>query len=225
MTIVLVSGSKGGVGKSVMSMAVLDALGPEAVLVETDTSNPDVAKAYQKTHEVVPLDLDRKDGWIELVNLAEARAGRVIVINSAARFITGLQHAPILIDALEELQRALVVLFMMSRSRDSLGLLAEHRERLPPPVAKTWAVLNGFFGPPAAFTLYEDSNQRKAVEATAGTLVLPDLADRVFDEMFRDRLSIAAAVETMIIGNRVELLRWRAETREELRRALGDLMT
>lgn len=224
MTIVLVSGSKGGVGKSAMSMAVLDALGPEAVLVETDTSNPDVAKAYQKSHEVVPLDLDRKDGWIELVDLAEARAGRVIVINSAARFITGLQHAPILTGALEELQRELVVLFMMSRSRDSLELLADHRERLPPEVARTWVVLNRFFGPPAAFALYQDSKQRKAVETTAGTLVFPDLADRVFDRMIEDRLSIATAVETMPIGNRMELLRWRAETREELRKALGDLV-
>jgi Mrp family chromosome partitioning ATPase len=42
-----VGGSKGGVGKSIVAMAVLDSLlerGEPVLLVECDTSNPDVAK-------------------------------------------------------------------------------------------------------------------------------------------------------------------------------------
>ena len=42
-----IGGSKGGVGKSAVSMALLDYLGESCpLLVETDTANPDVAKAY-----------------------------------------------------------------------------------------------------------------------------------------------------------------------------------
>ena len=46
-TIFLVGGGKGGVGKSLMSMALLDFLhtsGRRPYLVETDTSVPDVFK-------------------------------------------------------------------------------------------------------------------------------------------------------------------------------------
>ncbi|MGH7435886.1 MAG: hypothetical protein ACRENE_09450 [Polyangiaceae bacterium] len=45
-----VGGSKGGVGKSMMTLATLDYLleqGAKVVLVECDTSNPDVWKAYR----------------------------------------------------------------------------------------------------------------------------------------------------------------------------------
>jgi hypothetical protein len=48
-TIFWIGGSKGGVGKSMMTLATLDYLldqDARVVLVECDTSNPDVFKAY-----------------------------------------------------------------------------------------------------------------------------------------------------------------------------------
>ena len=48
-----IGGSKGGVGKSMMTVVVLDYLleqGEKVLLVECDTSNPDVWKAY--SHEI-----------------------------------------------------------------------------------------------------------------------------------------------------------------------------
>ncbi len=42
-----VGGSKGGIGKSMISAALIDTLeqrGEQILLVETDTANPDVAK-------------------------------------------------------------------------------------------------------------------------------------------------------------------------------------
>ena len=49
-----VGGSKGGVGKSMMTVATLDHLlegGAKVLLVECDTSNPDVWKAYREQIE------------------------------------------------------------------------------------------------------------------------------------------------------------------------------
>ena len=46
-----IGGSKGGVGKSLMTVATLDYLlarGDDVFLVECDTSNPDVWKAYEE---------------------------------------------------------------------------------------------------------------------------------------------------------------------------------
>ena len=60
--IYIVGGSKGGVGKSMVSMALVDYLREskrKVILVETDTSNPDVAKAYGPIMDVEVIDLDK----------------------------------------------------------------------------------------------------------------------------------------------------------------------
>jgi hypothetical protein len=52
-----------------MSMALLDFLqagGQGPFLVETDTSVPDVFKAYQEEIAGELVDLDEREGWIEL---------------------------------------------------------------------------------------------------------------------------------------------------------------
>ena len=69
-----VGGSKGGVGKSLFSFALVDYLlnrNANILLVDTDTDNPDVFKA----HKVLALpnllcrlnSLDDADGWAELL--------------------------------------------------------------------------------------------------------------------------------------------------------------
>ena len=70
-----VGGSKGGVGKSKMSFALIDYLlgkGNKVFLVESDNSNPDVYKAHEphKNENLVCgiMDLDNSDGWLELVD-------------------------------------------------------------------------------------------------------------------------------------------------------------
>ncbi len=44
-------------------------------------------------------------------------------------------------------------------------------------------------------------------------MTLPDLADRVADNIYTERLSIAAASKVLPIGHRAELQRWRAKAR------------
>ena len=94
-----VGGSKGGVGKSKVSFALIDYLlddGKKVLLLESDTSNPDVFKAHQP-HENDTLvcreaDLDSADGWIELVNIAAEFPKHCMVVNSAARSNRGLEN-------------------------------------------------------------------------------------------------------------------------------------
>ena len=77
-----VGGSKGGVGKSKLSFALIDYLFAQEkkiLLLETDTSNPDVYKTHHP-HESDSLiskiiDLDVSEGWIKLVNYADERGG------------------------------------------------------------------------------------------------------------------------------------------------------
>jgi hypothetical protein len=210
--IYMVGGSKGGVGKSFVTLALIDYLrraDVHVVLVETDTSNPDVMKAVHDEIECASCDLDDPGGWIDFVNFCDTHRDATVVVNTAARSQTGVaQYGGTLAGTLDELARRLVVLWVINRQRDSLELLIEFGETFPQ--ALTHVVRNGYFGTPDKFTLYRESKLRKAVEVQGQSLDFPDLADRVADELRSQRLSIHKAAETMHIGERAELLRWRA---------------
>ncbi|HEX7909162.1 MAG TPA: protein mobD [Paraburkholderia sp.] len=209
--IYLVGGSKGGVGKSMVTLAMADymqRLGIHAVLLETDTSNPDVMKALRDEIRCAAYDLDDADGWIGFVNFCDTHRDAAVIVNTAARNQTGVtRYGGTLARTLDELDRQLVVLWVINRQRDSLELLHIFGQTFPD--ALTHVVRNGYFGAPDKFTLYQESQLRKTIETKGRSLDFPDLADRVADELRSQRISIRQAAEVMQIGQRAELLRWR----------------
>jgi MinD-like ATPase involved in chromosome partitioning or flagellar assembly len=212
--IFLVGGGKGGVGKSLMSMALLDFLqagGQEPFLVETDTSVPDVFKTYQEETAGELVNLDEREGWIELVNLVESRAASTIVINTGARNQTGVSNfGRTLSKALGELGRKLVVLWMIDRKRESLELLSAFMAALPE--AEVHVVRNLYLGAEKKFELYNASKMKAGIEGRGSKSVnLPELADRVTDAMNKGRMTIARAIGELSLGDRMELERWREE--------------
>jgi hypothetical protein len=214
-----VGGSKGGVGKSMMTAATLDYLlegGRKVLLVECDTSNPDVWKAYKELLHTELIDLDEADGWIHLVNTCDSHRDSVVVVNTAARNNLAVkQYGQTLDSSLEELGTKLVALWVINRQRDSLELLKGFMDAVPK--ADVHVVRNGYFGEERKFELYNASKIRDAVESRGGkSVTLPDLADRVADDIYSKRLSLSAAAKTLPIGNRAELGRWRGEVRKVL---------
>jgi len=207
----LVSGSKGGVGKSLVTLALIDYLqrhNQTPMLVETDTSNPDVMKAIQSEIGCMAFDLDHADGWISLVNLCDEQQDKPVVVNTAARSNHGVaRYGSTLGNTLDELKRTLVVFWVINRQRDCLELLREFTTQLPQAVVHV--VRNTYFGEADRFTLYRDSNLRKIIEAKGQSLDFPDLADRVSDDLRSQRLSVQKAAASMPVGHRAELLRWR----------------
>jgi hypothetical protein len=217
--IYLIGGSKGGVGKSLVSMATVDYLlqrEEDVLLIDADTSNPDVWKAYRDTARTDLLDLDNADGWIELINLCDANPESVVVINTAARNNKGVSaYGATLNDTLRELRRKLVTLWVINRQRDSLELLKEYMDAIPDTVVHV--VRNGYFGEERKFELYNGSKRRALVEERGGlSLTFPDLADRVSDDIYSKRMHIALAAQELPLGNRAELLRWRAAVKSML---------
>ena len=210
---ILVGGSKGGVGKSIVSSAVIDLLrqrGEKLLVVDSDTSNPDVYKSHHKSIECMTLDLDRKDGWLALLNAAY-NTDATVVINSAARNNQGIDtFGSLLMSALSELDRKLVTLWVINRQRDSLLLLKQYRQTIQ---GSTHVVRNLHAGAPSQFELFNGSKLQGEIEAEGGKVVdFPDLADRVADAMTNERLTIAEAETNLPFGERIELKRWRTET-------------
>jgi hypothetical protein len=219
-----IGGSKGGVGKSMVTMAVLDRFaerGEDTLLVECDTSNADVWKAYGEHLQGELINLDEADGWIHLVNLCDQHKDRTVVINTAARNNVAVTKFGTTLDStLEELQRPLVALWVINRQRDSLELLREFSEAMPH--ARLHVVRNAHFGEEGKFELYNGSKLRTEMESRGGrSITFPDLADRVADDIYSKRLSLAAASTALPIGNRAELGRWRGEVRKALAEVLA----
>ena len=59
------------------------------------------------------------------------------------------------------------------------------------------------------FEQFNNSKTKIEVEKRGATIDLPDLADRVTDDLYSKRLSVAKAMEDMPLGNRAELKRSR----------------
>lgn len=217
--IYLIGGSKGGVGKSLVTMALVDYLQQKSesvLLIESDTSNPDVWKNYNKTTETELVNMDEADGWIQLVNLCDSKPDSTVIINTAARNNKGVSaYGETLNSTLAELKRKLVTLWVINRQRDSLELLKEYMDSIPN--AAIHVVRNGYFGEEKKFELYNGSKLRNAVEERGGkSVTFPDLADRVTDDIYSQRMSIAAASKELPIGNRAELNRWRNDVKKVL---------
>lgn len=224
--IYLVGGSKGGVGKSMVTMAVVDMLaerGEKILLIESDTSNPDVWKSHKDLHESILIDLDKSDGWVELVNAANERPEHVVVINTAARSNRGVANYGVTLQStLEEMKRHLVTLWVINRQKDSLELLREFLENIT--AGDVHVIRNGFFGPTEKFELYNASKLKGMIEHRGGkSMTLPDLADRVSDELYTRRLAVSTALRELALGNRAELGRWRSEVRKAY--SLGAVMS
>jgi len=211
-----VGGSKGGVGKSKMAFALIDYLkeqGQNILLLETDNANPDVLKAHLP-HESDALicesvNLDAAEGWINLVNHCEKYPGHVAVINSAARSNTGMEkYGTTLKETLEELQRDMIAFWVINRQLDSVELLRSFLAVFPD--ALIHVCRNLHFGEADRFEVYNGSKTRKGIEQKGRTLDFPELASRVADKIYSERLPIWAALAGLPLGDRAELKRWRS---------------
>lgn len=184
----LVSGSKGGVGKSTVTMAWLHFLlkrGDDVLLVEADTANPDVGKAYSRQVETLYVNLDEKEGWMDLVNRVAERPDQVVVINTPARSGEGVRlYGSLLADSLSEISRELVTLWVINSQRDSLQLLREHLDTMQS--GTTHVLRNLYHGPERKFELYNSSKIRESIEAKGASFNFPDVADRISDQLHSD---------------------------------------
>jgi hypothetical protein len=217
--ILLIGGGKGGVGKSLLSVALVDYVSVtdgRPFLVETDTSVPDVYKTYSGDIGAELVNLDEREGWIELVNLVDSRPDNTIVINTGARNQTGISNfGKTLSKALPQLDRKLVVFWLIDRKRESLELLSDFAGALPE--AAIHVVRNMYLGTERKFEMYNGSKMRASIEQGGGrSLNFPELADRVTDAMNKGRLTIAKACTELSLGDRMELERWRDECKSML---------
>jgi hypothetical protein len=206
----MVSGSKGGVGKSIVSMSLIHYLSKhdeKLLLIDADTANPDVGKAYGKIVETIYINLDEKDGWMDLVNRLAVQPDETVVINTPARSGEGVKlYGTLLTESMQELERKLVTLWVINSQRDSLQLLKDYLDIVSGHT--THVFRNLYHGPERKFELYNNSKIRATVETQGKTFNFPEVADRISDLLHSERLTIQKVIEVALIGNRAEVNRW-----------------
>jgi CO dehydrogenase nickel-insertion accessory protein CooC1 len=126
-TIFYVGGGKGGVGKSMVALTLIQYLidkfsdSKTVHLVETDESNPDVGRVYKGKIPMTPVILDEnEDGWLHMAGVMEKSSDTLFVVNSAARSNMGIRrNGANLVSVLEngKLPYNLVVFWPMNRNQ------------------------------------------------------------------------------------------------------------
>lgn len=210
-----IGGSKGGVGKSLFSFAIIDYLlekDRKLLVVDTDTDNPDVFKAHKELQldnlHCILNSLDDADGWADLLNTIQKYPEHAIVINAAARTKTSTaSYGDIMNDALQDMERELTVFWIINRHRDSIELLYSFLEAFPD--IRVNVCRNLFFGEPQRFEMYNGSKVRETVEQKGKTLDFPAVGSHVGDWLYSKRKPISSALPEMPFGTRAELKRWR----------------
>lgn len=215
--IIFVGGGKGGVGKSIVTMAAVDVLlarGENVVLIESDDSNPDVYKALNALVQSVVLNLDGEDGYLSLCNVIESNPDACVIVNTAARATNAIiKHGGIVADTAKELKRELVMLWTMNRQRDSVELLRDVLDGTEGGFTAMHAVLNTYWGAPEKFMRFNNSKQKNRVKSV---VVFPELNDMVSDKMNDERLALSNADAGMTIAERSVLARFRKAANEAL---------
>jgi hypothetical protein len=223
--LVYVGGSKGGTGKSMVCSALVDYFRktfPEdrVLLIETDSSNPDVGRLYSNTQGVVlkGLVLNEEDsGWIELVDEIDETPARHIIVNSMAAANLGVKKQGFLLNKSVEngdLDVRFDVFWVMNRNKDSVTLLRGFLGFMSS--ATVYPVLNLYFGKQEEFSFYRSSMDihEEVTERGGRLLLFPNLNDLIADKIYTDEISLEALPGHLKLGMRTGLEHWLAEVKE-----------
>ena len=240
--IFFVGGSKGGIGKSFLAMALVDLLLSEryrVLVIETDNANSDVGKIFNNENvasfypeaqvTLETLDLDISDGWSELFELVEKeninQKFDFIVINSAARNDAAIADSgEAFVDALKELAVNFTTLWVINNQRDSMNALRTFIGSIGN--VDYILVKNLFFAPEDKFDLVEeffnastgkpDQAPKIAIRPQAIANLLK-LDERFSKRFYNDRMSLAQIQAEANTFDRNKISRWRAVFAEQFK--------
>jgi hypothetical protein len=216
----LFHGDKGGVGKSFAAAAFGEYLlgrGRSITVIESDTRNADAARYFDGAASLERIDLRGTDGWVEFLTLLDREPNDDILV-SLPSGIGGIliDNAPRLLTAITELQRSLTVWWVLSRTPDSVHLLAPVTSAFGSMAGvKIVTLRNLHYGEPGKFRRWNDGKQREKFVKSGGVEAdLPDLHELAVDATFgalpAKRFSISGE-SNLDYGPKVFLQQWLAD--------------
>lgn len=134
--IYIIEGYKGGVGKSLVSVSLIEYHRMHNIpvaIVETDTTNPDVDAIYDGKESCLRIDLDEKDGggWMNLADFADEHLEAIIISMKAGSKASTVKNQEILIQILKDLKRPVVLFFVLGIQKQSVVLFNDAMDLYP----------------------------------------------------------------------------------------------
>ncbi|MFN6571092.1 hypothetical protein [Dendronalium sp. ChiSLP03b] len=230
--LVLVTGDKGGTGKSVVARILLDIYrhrNINCIAYECDQSNPQLYRHYNKVAPGVSgLKLNQRGGADALqddlkrlspkVSLVDLPAGAAEYFESVAKDIFLFQNA-------QRLGYRITMVSVLGRLKDSVlqlkRLVNFCGDRVDYVVVK-----NLYWGDENKFTRYNNSKVKQAVEELGGIeLLLPELYDDIFDLIDSQDLTFREALEheDFSLSNQSRVYGWIDAVETEFNRAAVQL--
>jgi hypothetical protein len=227
-TIIYIGGDKGGVGKSLVAIALCDyvkhTLGTPVLLIETDSSNPDAGRCLeQEMDNVVQADTATEEGWVRLLNEIEAGGEQITaVINAGARDnIAMKEFGTRLSDGASGLEANLIIAWVVNAERDSLIALRNFLEFYEGD-CKLFVIGNQYFDKKGEFALYQNAEVRTEVERRGGDLLkFPVLPQVLAAEMKNNRRSPQVLKKEGLLFDRVCIDQWRKGAARVFQKMLG----
>ncbi|MDR1137259.1 MAG: hypothetical protein LBK91_02945 [Synergistaceae bacterium] len=223
-TVFYVGGSKGGVGKSLISAVLVQFLidkfseTKSVHLVETDNTNPDVGRIYAGKIPVTPVVLDEsEDGWLTLFDLCEKNSDTLFVVNSAARSNFGVaKNGGIFFHSIADRSIAydLVTFWPINRQVDCVNLLVKHLDAVR--YGPVYVIRNNYWGEPKDFQIYDSmmgrgKNPDTAQPRVSGVLDFPALNDLITLQFYSYGKTIPEVAEKLNVFKRQLFLSWKAK--------------
>lgn len=214
-TIIYIGGDKGGVGKSMVSIAMCDflkhRLNKPVLLIETDTANPDAAKCLKdELDTVIQADTSKPEGWQAVLNTIEAQSYTTItVINAGARDNRAMEKFGHYLSAgAATLNATLVVGWVVNAERDSLVALKKFLEIYD---GRIFVIGNRHFDESGQFELYKTSKEvRREIERRGGDLLIFPALDGVLAANIKnERRSPAEQLRNSFLYEKTVLDHWR----------------
>jgi nucleoside-diphosphate-sugar epimerase len=128
MSVYLVHGDKGGVGKSFLAAVLIEYLcerGSKVAVVDADARNADLHAVFSGgDFPTLQTDLREEDGWTELASFLESIPHNNVVVSLPAGVGDEVtQNRDVFRDALHDLRRSLVAFWVLNRTPHSVALL------------------------------------------------------------------------------------------------------
>jgi hypothetical protein len=211
-------GAKGGVGKSLFSIALIQLIGNDKVfLIDTDKSNPDVFMSANGKINATAIELTDIDGHSQLVEIIEANLENEIVINTrAANDDIVSENFDMILDFAESVDKTVTIWWVVNSHIDSVKLLKKFLEQFGSYKITINVVINKYFGKPENFS-YIGSNTAKELDARgAKVIIINKLSTGVENAIYKERKLFSDIINGGKTGDKLSANKFMRELKEQL---------
>jgi energy-coupling factor transporter ATP-binding protein EcfA2 len=200
--LVIVTGDKGGTGKSTLSRGLVDIAnhrGVSYVAYDSDKRNSQLYRHYQNTGGGISrLDFSTEDGADNLIVQMDTGTSQLIIVDLPAGGGELLEKYNLQLGLLSEAQDMgydITIVSVMSRVKDSVNALRLLMD-FTGDAAKHLAIKNLYWGTEDKFSLFDQSKVKQRLLDDGGLVInLPDMCDATYALIDEHNLTFRAALD------------------------------